>query len=168
MKTRVLISIGVFTLLVSGLPFASATMGQLGVTIDKAEVCDLPSNQAGYTVAGTATGYAGDKYSITVEIKDATGTVIASLTRTIIFDKPTWEIKIKGVRGGVRCRVCLTESPGFKGPKDEDCVEDDLEVTECGHSFPTLSEWVLIVLALSVGGFFVSQLMRRRKAAASV
>jgi hypothetical protein len=29
---------------------------------------------------------------------------------------------------------------------------------------PSLSEWVLIVLALSVGGFFVWQLKRRRKA----
>jgi hypothetical protein len=34
------------------------------------------------------------------------------------------------------------------------------------QSFPTLKEWVLIVLALSVGGFFVWQL-RRRKAAVS-
>ncbi|MGB2803973.1 MAG: hypothetical protein WBD64_03625 [Candidatus Zixiibacteriota bacterium] len=33
---------------------------------------------------------------------------------------------------------------------------------------PTLSQWVLIILALSVGAFFVWQLMRRRRAAASV
>ena len=32
---------------------------------------------------------------------------------------------------------------------------------------PTLSQWVLIILALSVGGFFVWQLMRKRKAAVS-
>ena len=37
-----------------------------------------------------------------------------------------------------------------------------------GWEVPTLSEWVLIVLALSVAGFFVWQLMRRRKAVASV
>ena len=34
--------------------------------------------------------------------------------------------------------------------------------------YPTLSQWLLIILALSVGAFFVWQLMRRRKAAASV
>jgi hypothetical protein len=34
-------------------------------------------------------------------------------------------------------------------------------------SRPTLSQWVLIVLALSVGGFFVWQLKRRRKAGVS-
>jgi hypothetical protein len=33
---------------------------------------------------------------------------------------------------------------------------------------PTLSQWVLIVLALSVAGFFVWQLKRRRKAVVSV
>lgn len=33
----------------------------------------------------------------------------------------------------------------------------------CGYSLPTLSEWLLIVLALSVGAFFVWQLMRRRR-----
>jgi hypothetical protein len=37
----------------------------------------------------------------------------------------------------------------------------------CEVTFPTLSEWVLIVLALSVGGFFVWQLKRGRKAVAS-
>ena len=34
--------------------------------------------------------------------------------------------------------------------------------------YPTLSQWVLIILALSVGGLFVWQLARRRKAALSV
>jgi hypothetical protein len=33
---------------------------------------------------------------------------------------------------------------------------------------PTLSQWVLIVLAVSVAGFFVWQMMRRRKAAVRV
>ena len=37
-----------------------------------------------------------------------------------------------------------------------------------GGGSPTLSEWVLIVLALSVGGFFIWQLKRRKRAVGSV
>jgi hypothetical protein len=36
------------------------------------------------------------------------------------------------------------------------------------YSFPTLSQWVLIVLALSVGGIFVWKLKRRKRTVVSV
>lgn len=39
---------------------------------------------------------------------------------------------------------------------------------ECEPWHPTLTQWVLIVLVLSVGGYFVWQLKRRRKAVVSV
>ena len=42
------------------------------------------------------------------------------------------------------------------------------ELAPLAADHPTLSQWVLIILALSVGGLFVWQLARRRKAALSV
>ena len=44
----------------------------------------------------------------------------------------------------------------------------DHPITTPLPSIPTLTEWVLIVLALSVAGFFVWHLKRRRKAALTV
>ena len=57
---------------------------------------------------------------------------------------------------------CYTVNVPGAGGTSTGCSEP------AGWEVPTLSEWLLIVLALSVGAFFIWQLKRRRKAVASV
>ncbi len=57
---------------------------------------------------------------------------------------------------------CYTVNVPGEGGTSTGCSEP------AGWEVPTLSEWLLIVLALSVGAFFIWQLKRRRKAVASV
>jgi hypothetical protein len=58
---------------------------------------------------------------------------------------------------GITDKHCVTEAKGMS----EVCEDDTI------YCAPTLSQWVLIVLALSVAGFFIWQLRRRRKAVVS-
>lgn len=107
-------------------------------------------------------------------------------------------VAYSGVEGSIRDVILLSNPPGCPIPDIQvvggnwiyfdwvDACVDSCEIVEYQYTcdypcqppvvvdwtypegYPTLSQWILILLALSVGAFFVWQLMRRRKAAASV
>ncbi len=123
----------------------------------------LNDEKAFVTQVGASVGYLDQIGTVTMTAYDCELDVVGSYTNTISGGDG---IEFFTISADTIHKVIFVVSPDPAG-SDIDCFTyDDLQL--CRPDYPTLTQWVLIVLALSVGGFFVWQLKRRRKAAVSV
>ncbi len=170
MKARSLFCYGVITTLLAVLAFQSPAMadGSTTVTTATRNAAVAAPNRTQYHLAGTATGFEGEVYTIRIEIVNGAGMKIDAITRT--YTKRTspsdWSICWNGVNGGVAYRLFYIDTPG-KSAKLAD-VEGSLEETTdvCAPSVPSVSEWGLMIMALFVltAGTIVIRWQRRSAA----
>jgi hypothetical protein len=160
--------------------------GEITVKTDGATIVEVSTNL--WTRGGVALIVAGEGLTLPVN----GGTSGGFTSRVTHTQDPTqdfyWEVTVvDGVLSGLGASNpgwTLTDAGWFL-PESSFPFGDDITFTlvedapfeiegesmaydEKPCPIPTLTEWVLIVLAVSVGGFFVWQLKRRRKAAVSV
>ena len=142
---------------------ATVPAGAQTTTITQATALYNPStDQTTYSFAGTASGYAGNNYTVTIEIKDDFGVVIASLTQSFNPSVPGWSKVITGAKGGTNFNICISEAPG-KGTAG--CVTGRIDYLP---PIPTLSEWAMIIMGVLLLGLMTYYVIKRKRTAKAV